>query len=183
VRINEFVKKCHKTARDNGFWDKGKETGTFIALVHSEVSEALEADSCAEFIEELADICIWIGDRCGGYDIDLEATLMEVSEMVKKDRPFLNYIDTTSISNLEISMSQVPPDFDDNKHACSVHKCLSVALEADRKGEREDFALGIAGAFMMTFIWGAQKGYYLEDAIKEKMERNKKRGRLHGKRY
>ncbi len=46
-----------------------------IALVHSELSEALEADrngDAAMVAEELADTVIRILDMCGGLEIDLE---------------------------------------------------------------------------------------------------------------
>jgi len=50
-------------------------------LIHSEVSEALEAyrkGDAENFAEELADIAIRLLDAAGGYGIDLE------SEIVKK---------------------------------------------------------------------------------------------------
>jgi NTP pyrophosphatase (non-canonical NTP hydrolase) len=49
-----------------------------LALIHSEVSEALEADrkgNYENFVEELADVCIRVFDLCGAKDIDLETAI------------------------------------------------------------------------------------------------------------
>jgi len=42
--INELSRKIHKNARDKGFYDKEVGIPESIALIHSEASEALEAD-------------------------------------------------------------------------------------------------------------------------------------------
>lgn len=42
--INRLSKQCHENARRKGFYDKDKNIGEMLALIHSEVSEALEAD-------------------------------------------------------------------------------------------------------------------------------------------
>lgn len=42
--INELAEKVHKNAKDKGFFEGEKNIGEMIALIHSEVSEALEAD-------------------------------------------------------------------------------------------------------------------------------------------
>ena len=42
--INELAKKVHENAKDKGFFDNKKNIGEMLALIHSEVSEALEAD-------------------------------------------------------------------------------------------------------------------------------------------
>ena len=42
--INELAKEIHLNARSKGFFDAEKNIGEMLCLIHSEVSEALEAD-------------------------------------------------------------------------------------------------------------------------------------------
>ena len=42
--INELAKEIHLNAKSKGFFDEPKNTGEMLCLIHSEVSEALEAD-------------------------------------------------------------------------------------------------------------------------------------------
>lgn len=64
--------------------------GEAIALMHSELSEALEAlrkENRENLAEELADCVIRILDYCGGNNIDLEKVLIE--KIAKNmDRPY-----------------------------------------------------------------------------------------------
>ena len=73
--INALCKDAYETAVSKGWHDEERETGTMLALIHSEVSEALEADRKGDeenFAEELADVCIRVFDLCGLKGIDLE---------------------------------------------------------------------------------------------------------------
>jgi NTP pyrophosphatase (non-canonical NTP hydrolase) len=76
--INQLCQEAYETAKSKGWHDEERETGTLLALVHSEVSEALEADrkgNQEEFEIELADVCIRIFDLCGARNIDLEGAI------------------------------------------------------------------------------------------------------------
>lgn len=42
--INKLAKEAYENAKRKGFYDKPIEMGTRISLIHSEISEALEAD-------------------------------------------------------------------------------------------------------------------------------------------
>ena len=85
--ISKLIEECPRIAKKKGWWDSERNDGELIALMHSELSEALEAmrnhgtkDSIAE---ELADCCIRIFDYCGAKDIDLEKTLLKKIEYNK----------------------------------------------------------------------------------------------------
>lgn len=99
--INELAQQVHENAKAKGFFDSPKNIGEMLCLIHSEVSEALEADRndkyCeanmeqmnslvidamfvedyailvkGTFEEEMADIVIRVLDLCAFKDIDLE---------------------------------------------------------------------------------------------------------------
>lgn len=101
--INELVKAAHENAKAKGWWDEERTFGEQIALMHSELSEALEeyragnkpneiyvictcdgggkVPSCRNCKKtegipiELADVIIRIFDTCGRYGIDLEEAI------------------------------------------------------------------------------------------------------------
>lgn len=67
--------QVHRTAKEKGWWDKERNFGEMVALMHSELSEALEAkrhgnppsEHIPEFSgieEEFADVIIRIMDTC-----------------------------------------------------------------------------------------------------------------------
>jgi len=102
MEINELVKQAYDNSVKHGFWEKEKNFGEVIALMHSELSEAYEEFRHKKGINEtyyeedgkpcgipseLADVVIRVFDFCGGMNIDLEKILLEKMEYNEK-RPY-----------------------------------------------------------------------------------------------
>ena len=51
--INELAKEVHENAKNHGFFDTEKNIGEMLALIHSEVSEALECDRKDKYFNRL----------------------------------------------------------------------------------------------------------------------------------
>ncbi|HET6224629.1 MAG TPA: hypothetical protein VFF27_00025 [Bacteroidia bacterium] len=49
--LNELSKEIHENAKSKGFYEDKKNTGEMLALIHSEVSEALEADRLKRYCQ------------------------------------------------------------------------------------------------------------------------------------
>lgn len=85
--VKKFIDVSHQIAKEKGWWEGERNDGELIALMHSELSEALEAmrtHAPQEAIaEELADCCIRIFDYCGARGIDLQKA---IKEKIKKNR-------------------------------------------------------------------------------------------------
>lgn len=92
LTVTFLMQKAHSNAKEKGFWDQPREFGTMIALIHSELSEALEGhrkNDMANVAEELADVAIRLGDLCGGLGIDLESAILAKMDK-NKARPRLH---------------------------------------------------------------------------------------------
>lgn len=84
--VNSYCNRAYQIAKSKGWYEEKRETGTLLALIHSEVSEALEADRKGDvenFKEELADIVIRVFDLCGSRNIDLGKAIEE--KMLKNE--------------------------------------------------------------------------------------------------
>jgi NTP pyrophosphatase (non-canonical NTP hydrolase) len=84
--IRTLQKDIHKNAISKGWWNTTRPIPETLCLIHSEVSEALEAfrnHDQENFAEELADVAIRLLDAAEGYEIDLEAEIIKKHEFNK----------------------------------------------------------------------------------------------------
>lgn len=100
MEINKTAEEMHAIALSKGWYDPAKSIGESIALMHSELSEALEElrggdlpdyvyyknDKPEGFGVELADCVIRIMDTCAYYKIDLER-MIRIKSDYNKTRP------------------------------------------------------------------------------------------------
>lgn len=85
--INKLIRLCHGSAKAAHWWDKERNVGELLCLIHSEISEAMEGYRKNKRDEhlpqrlsievELADALVRIFDLAGGLNLSLGEAFAE----------------------------------------------------------------------------------------------------------
>jgi NTP pyrophosphatase (non-canonical NTP hydrolase) len=128
-----FQTEVHAVARTKGWWDEPREFGTLIALCHSELSEAWQAD-VDNVATELGDVVIRILDLAEYYGLN-------VTEVKSRDLG----------------------DYDESFFLCELHLLLSQALEEARKDNRKEVVqtyLGNVVSEILAYDYRVEEAIY-----------------------
>lgn len=83
--VQDLIDEVHETAVEKGWYENEVQLPVQLALIHSEVSEALEADrkqrGPEKVAEELADVVIRVMDTAAAHKLDLTTALFAKMEL------------------------------------------------------------------------------------------------------
>ena len=183
MNLADLQREAHAIAKEHGWWDEERTFGDLIALVHSELSEALEAYREGEHVQpmkeespqyglddpvhgkykpvgvpsELADVVIRVADMAEWYGVNLN----DAVETFGKDVDLMegSFGDWVTIAHLLL---------------CKVAQLGYVELD-------QPLDLFAAGGFVKHVQYmAAHYGIDLDAAIEAKMEHNRTRSYRHG---
>ena len=170
MNLADLQREAHAIAKDHGWWNEERTFGDLIALVHSKLSEALEAYRdevlpskphllSTKVASELADVVIRVADMVEGYGVD--GGVMD-----------------RQLANQREVIPDLPPDFTFGERITALHNWVSNAGQFAHDQEQWSGYLGIV-VFEVERM-ATHYGIDLDAAIEAKMQDNRIRPYRHG---
>ena len=196
MNLADLQREAHSIAKDHGWWDEERSFGDLIALVHSELSEALEAyrERELEAYTPPDDVIgqpgklgttrqphpfpgvggyvnVKVSTKPEGVASELADVVIRVADMAEWHRIDLEDLVGQVRNNYSLSGS-----FGTN--IAEAHYLLAIAWDEYQCGGRWPHHLGLVTAYI--FRMAAHYGIDLDAAIAAKMEHNRTRSYRHG---
>lgn len=176
---NELVKEIHQNAVDHGWWDEERGLPEIVALIHSELSEALEEfrNGKPKFYYEMEEEATLYAD---GMPVEKyerkkpEGIVVELADCV------IRILDYCGRRNIDIAGVLEARRAGNDTYALPelVAECHFLISQAFKSGE--EMPLYFAECINIIAFWCKENGGDLEEAIRIKHEYNKSRPYRHG---
>ena len=179
MNLCDLQREAHAIAKEHGWWDEERTFGDLIALVHSELSEALEAYRVCGIVDcphehtegagvasELADVVIRVADMAEWLKVDLAQALEEDEDLGEAKQAYLEHRLSGNLDSF-------------GEWIAAIHGDMADAGYHQRDGGDN------LGSHLVSVIWMVQEmaahyGIDLDAAIEAKMEYNRGRPYRHG---
>ena len=163
MNLTDLQREAHAIAKDHGWWDEERTFGDCIALVHSELSEALEAYREKHIWADWRQLQTYPNGRPRGVASELADVVIRVADMAEWYEWKLP----------KRQLLAFDPNESFGEHIVSAHEMLSDVRGSEPTDVLSDFVEYIRAM-------AAHYGIDLDAAIEAKMEHNRTRSYRHG---
>ena len=192
MNLTNLQRDAHAIAKDHGWWDEERTFGDLIALVHSELSEALKAyrtwDHNSAGMPAACDL-----EPCPHPPVTLDeesnpvGVASELADVVIRVADMAEHYNVTLEFDWPVQLFHPLLDSHFGENINVLHDALSDVSSAYRADKMEPYAedypawIGCIGGFTsMVYDLAAHYGIDLDAAIEAKMEYNRTRSYRHG---
>lgn len=186
MNITEWAKEIHENAVAHGWWETKRSTGEVIALIHSELSEALEEardNRPMMYVlgpngEEICTPCYFNGRKPEGIAVELADAVIRVLDMAEHmAAPMKKYAKVRK----ELKKAEKAKDF--GSEIAWLH-CLVVDLHAGLVEQNaEAILVALLSIVAEVDLYLQKQGLDLWQVIELKHNYNKGRPYKHGKAF
>ena len=183
MEYNKIAKAVHKNAVEHGWWEETRPVACVMALIHSELSEALEEERVGrpfvyvedEYNGRETDMEHFNGRKPEGTGIELTDTVIRILDLAGRYRVDMDKI-------MGCKFLDLVPDIYSLIADC--HFYVSEAYIKHCEGDDAEKIFSSLGEVVcMIEGYVAEAGYSLEQLINIKHEYNKTRPYKHGKAF
>lgn len=169
---DELAKRAHDTAVNKGFWEAERNMGEMLALISSEISEALEAHRDAR--------PMWV--EPSGKP---EGQAVELADAVIRCLDILFHIHGPDVDSLVLKMDAatfIPgPEVNFGERLMMVHDYVARAF--GNRNNQQALVMFLAQVIILCEAYITDSGVDPEAVIRRKMDYNDTRPYKHGKAY